>query len=382
MFHGSRIEIDKTAYHHNIKFLTRHLGKNVVFSSVVKGNAYGHGIERFVPMAKAEGVRHFSVFNANEALRVRQSVQDVGVMIMGMIDDAEVEWAINNEVSFYIFDLPRLEAALKFAQKSQKPAMVHFEVETGMYRTGMEEKELEKAIEIFLKNRELLKLEGFCTHFSGAESDDNRERIAQQIAKFKYFKEKIAAQNVRPRLFHTACSAASLRYPETNMDMVRIGIAQYGFWPNEETKDFFHKANPGISNPLKRLLCWKSKVMSFKTVPKGAYVGYGLSYKSEQDLSLAAVPLGYANGFSRVLSNKGAVLINGQKAPVVGMVNMNMVLVKIEHIPNVKRGQEVTLIGQEGEEEISVASFGDSSNSLNYELLTRIPLDIPREVVG
>ncbi len=176
--------------------------------------------------------------------------------------------------------------------------------------------------------------------------------------------------------------AAALNYPETRMDMVRLGIAQYGYWPTAEARMRFWSIRKASSrrDPLRRVISWKSRVMSLKSVRPGDFVGYGISHQAVRRERLAAVPVGYYHGFSRSLSNLGHVLVQGERAPVRGLVNMNMILVDVPDIDGVKRGSEVVTIGQQEGSEISIASFSEMMNYLNYEVLVRIPAELPRFV--
>ncbi|PSR05189.1 MAG: alanine racemase, partial [Bacteroidetes bacterium SW_10_40_5] len=193
---------------------------------------------------------------------------------------------------------------------------------------------------------------------------------------------KLIDNGIYPKYRHTACSAAVLSYPETIMDMVRVGISQYGFWPSMETyMDVCKNAGDRSVNPLRRIISWKSKVMSTKFVKAGDFIGYGTVFMATRDTWAATVPVGYANGFARVLSNSGVALIRGIRASVIGMVNMNMMMIDTTDIGELEKGEEVVLIGPQGQEELTVASFGKMSNLLNYELLTRLPLDIPRYIM-
>lgn len=163
--------------------------------------------------------------------------------------------------------------------------------------------------------------------------------------------------------------------------MVRIGISNYGFWPSDETK-MMHMKNEGFEeDPLKRVLSWKSLIMSVNRVPKGRYVSYGKSYMTKRDSKIATVPVGYGYGFSRTLSNNGHLLVDGKMVPVVDNVNMNMVVIDVTDVAHVAVGDEVVLIGEQGTESISVNSFSDMNNSMNYELLSRLPSHIPRQVL-
>lgn len=383
----SHIELDKSAFEKNINFLQDYIGEDVVFSSVIKGNAYGHGIEEFVPMAENCGVRHFSVFSSDEAQKALRAFtkEDSHVMIMGMIRNQALGWAIENDISFFIFELNRLERAAEEAKRIGKPARIHLHLETGMNRTGLDEEQFKGAVKIIENNRDHLQVDGMSTHYAGAESVGNYVRIQEQIENFNEYHSWFKDHGIEPRWRHTACSAAVLNYPETIMDMVRIGISQYGFWPNRETYMNFVKKHPDINkehrDPLDRIMTWKSVVMSTKGVPAGEFVGYGNTYLTSRDQQIATVPIGYSHGFGRNLTNVGIVLINGERAPVAGLVNMNLLTVDITDISDVSKGDEVVIIGEQGDQEMTVASFSEMRNFLNYEVLVQIPSSLPRYVV-
>jgi alanine racemase len=388
MFAPSHIELSKSAFRQNITFLRDYIGDDVEFCSVIKGNAYGHGIAQFVPMAEACGVRHFGVFSADEARLACQSKTEPEshVMIMGMIGAQEIAWAIEQDVSFYIFELERLKAAVKKAQKLRIPARIHLDLETGMNRLGLENSKLKEAVKIIKENEEWVQVDGISTHYAGAESVSNHVRVSQQIENFKAYCAQLKEQGIEAKYRHSACSAATLNYPETIMDMVRVGIAQYGFWPNRETYMKFLKNHSDFDNlhndPLKRVMSWKSMVMSTKTVEAGEFIGYGTTYQTSRRQTIATVPIGYAHGFKRNLTNVGIVLINGERAAVAGLVNMNLLTIDVTDIPGVKKGDEVVIIGKQGEQEMSVSSFSEMTNNLNYEVLVQIPSRLPRKVVG
>jgi alanine racemase len=384
MKHSSHITLSRKALEQNIRYLRRRLGSGVEFTSVVKGNAYGHGIRPFIKLAESCLVRSFAVADAREADLANEVLDDASrLMIMGMIDNAELTWAVEEGIEFWIFELDRLEHAVAAARAVGRPARVHLEIETGMNRTGLEKYEWEQAVELLRDNRAELRLRGLCTHYAGAESVANYLRIQNQ---FYYFKEAVdffAARGLVPDQLHTACSAAALTYPHTRMNMVRFGIAQYGFWPSAETRmyNLLSDDTRFTVDPLRRVLSWKTQVMSIKHVQPGQFVSYGTSFLANKKLKLAVVPVGYGHGFSRSLSNVGHVLVRGRKAPVRGFVNMNMFLVDVTQIPGVRKGDEVVLIGRQKNQTISVSSFSDLAQYVNYELLTRLPAEIPRVIV-
>jgi len=383
MLYPSYIELSRTAFRKNVNFLKEFVGDDVLFSSVIKGNAYGHGIEQFIPMAEACGIEHFSVFSADEASRALLSCSEEShIMIMGMIANDELPWALENDISFYIFEKDRLEAAAEAANSLGKPARIHLQLETGMNRTGLSDEQLDECIKFIKDNRKLFSIEGICTHYAGAESISNYYRIQQQIKNYHRMLSHIEREGITPKRRHTACSAAALTYPETIMDMVRIGIAQYGFWPSRET--YMHVLKNGnikYKDPLVRIMSWKSFVMSTKEVEAGDFIGYGNVYLASKNEKIATVPIGYSHGFGRNLTNMGRVLINGYRVPVAGLVNMNLLTINVTDVPDVKKGDEVVIIGKQNGEEITVASFSEMSNYLNYEVLTRIPSELPRYVI-
>lgn len=382
MFETSHIELSRSALENNLRFLREILGEQIVISSVVKGNAYGHGIEEYVPLVQACGLDHFATFSADEAFRVKQVVRPgTQIMIMGMVDHEQLEWAVENDVAFFVFEPDRLRQATRAAEKLNRRARIHLEVETGMNRTGFVEKDLPPAMEWIRGHSEQLMLEGLCTHFAGAESVANYLRVKQQWIRYRRIRRLLKEQELIPRYYHTACSAAAMRYPATRLDLARIGIIMYGLWPNRETFIEFISDKADRTNPLQRVISWKSRVMDVKEVKTGEYIGYGTSYLANKDMEVATVPVGYAHGFGRSLSNHGRVLVHGKRMPVVGTVNMNAIMVDVSTAENVRKGDEVVLIGYQGEAEMSVASFGEFSYQVNYELLTRLPSATPRLVV-
>jgi alanine racemase len=377
---NSYIEISESAIANNIRFIRDLIGENVVFSSVVKGNAYGHGIETYCPLAYKYGVRHFSVSDAEEAYAVLQAVpqQDITVLIMGMIDNEHLEWAIEKDIEFYVFEKNRLKAAIDASKKVGKPARIHIEVETGMNRTGFEQKDFKTVLHILQENTSYVKMVGLCTHLAGAESIANYKRIKDQQKKFKRIIQYLEKTDQMPQQIHMASSAATIRYPKARYNLVRVGIMQYGFFPTEEILVHYLTKQKSIKNPLKRIVSWKTKVMDVKTVKSGNFIGYGTSYFTNKTTHIAIIPVGYSSGFSRSLSNTGKVLIRGKRLDVIGTVNMNMMAVDITDSTEIEKGDDVVLIGNQGEQEITVSSFSDFSQILNYELLTRLPRNITR----
>lgn len=378
--HSSRIELSQSALKGNINFLKKQIGRDIRLSCVVKANAYGHGISEYIPMAEKCGIDHFSVassFEAEEVLEVCK--EDTRIMIMGILYNDDLTWAIENGIEFYVFNYDRMPLILEAAKAIGKKARIHIEVETGANRTGMIEESLNSSLDLIKKNKAYFEFEGLCTHFGGAENFSNDFKIQRQFQRFRDFYKICKKKNCLPKMRHVASSAAALSFPDSRLEMVRVGVAQYGFWPSPDIY-YYHLNQTGKKSEkaLRRIFSWKTDVMDVRRVKAGEFIGYGTAYQAPEEMIIAVLPLGYSNGYPRGLSNRGHVLIKGKKAPVVGLINMNLFMVKVSHIPNVEVGDEVVLIGRQGNNVINVGSFTESTNLLNQEMMSRLPSAIPR----
>lgn len=382
--HSSRIHLKQSALKNNINFIRKKIGDGSKISSVVKANAYGHGIKTFVPMAEKCGIDHFSTASAFEAEEVLEACGPKSkIMIMGILYDEDISWAVEKGIEFYVFNYNRLPKVLAAAIKADKPAHVHIEVETGANRTGMQENEFYKTLVFLKKHRQHIVFQGLCTHFGGAETLSNLFKIEAQHKKYKAFLKECKSKKIWPVVRHIACSAAALAFKDTVYDMVRIGVAQYGFWPSPDIY-YLHlqqsdKKSDGRS--LQRVFSWKTDIMDIRSVKSGEFIGYGTAYQATHTMRIAVIPLGYSNGYPRAMSNRGNVLIQGKKAPIVGLINMNLFMVDITHINNTYVGDEVVLVGRQQKNVINIASFTNFTQLLNNEMLSRLPAAIPRYTV-
>jgi len=379
----SWIEISKSALKQNYAFIKELTGPETLFSSVLKGNAYGHGIAVFGSLAYEIGQRHFSVFSAEEAYELYQALEktDITILIMGSVNQDQMDWVIEQGLEFFLFNDSRLDLAIQRAKKLGIKAKIHIEVETGMNRTGFGLRTLTKLREKIESNSQHLDIKGVCTHLAGAESIANYKRIQDQVKRFKRVKSNTASWTDSPIQEHALCSAGLMRYPRLKLDMVRVGIIQYGYFPTQEMAVYYYTRTKTFENPLKQVLSWKTRIMDINQIPPGEFVGYGTSFFTNTSTRIAIIPIGYSDGFARSLSNNGKVIIRGIRLNVVGMVNMNMIAVDINDQPAAEVGDEVILIGKEGDAEISVSSFSETSQQVNYELLTRLPQDIDRILI-
>ncbi len=382
MNNTSYIELSGSAYKNNIDFLKNIVGDNTKISSVIKGNAYGHGYKPIIEFAEKSGINHFSVFSAFEAEQAKKYLSaSSDIMIFGHISKEQLIWVIEEGIEFYITDISRLDITLEAAKQLNKKAKIHLEFETGFNRTGIEEENFDAIIEIILDNSEYFEVKGVCTHFAGAESISNYVRIKNQLISFKKYYKYFLKKGVNPEYVHTSSSSATLIYPNARFNMVRIGIAQYGFWPTQEVLIYRNNKYGDEESSLKRVISWKTQIMSIKEIKKGEVIGYGMSFQAPKDMKIAILPVGYNNGYSRSLSNKGHVLINEKRSEVLGVVTMNTISANITDIATASIGDDAILIGKAKENKISVASFSEMSNDLNYQVLARLPENIPRIVI-
>lgn len=379
--HSSRIELSRSALKKNLAFLRERVGKGTTISSVVKANAYGHGIDPFVPLAESCGVEHFSVASSQEAADVLAVASpNARIMIMGILYEQDLPWVIEHGVEFFVFDLARLELTARVAREVGRPARAHLEVETGGNRTGLPEDDLADAIALLKREKQNVHFAGVCTHFAGIESLANQFRIQRQRQRFEAVLKRLRSTRCIPESVHAGCSAAALAYPETAMDMVRVGTAQYGMWPSPEVSTMVQQTL-GRSGLLHRVMSWKTDIMHVKKVRQDDFIGYGTTFQAPRPMTIAVLPVGYSNGIPRALSNRGHVLVRGRKAPIVGAVNMNVFMIDITHIPDVVVGDEVVLVGKQKNNSISLRSFAEFDNVLNNEFVSRLPAAIPRVVV-
>ena len=381
--HSSRIELSQSALKKNVNFLKKKLGSHPRYSAVVKANAYGHGIPQMVKMLEKCGVNHFSVPSAYEAEEVLDHCSDSSeIMIMGILYDQDIDWAIQNDIEFYVFNYDRLPLVLEKAKKLKKKAKIHLEVETGANRTGMTEPFFSKSLTFLKRHQEYFIFQGMCTHLGGAESRSNQFRIDQQISRYKKYLAELKTRKFMPKYRHIACSAAVLGMPETHYDLVRIGVATYGFWPSPDIYyQHIQEIGKGKDAPMNRIISWKTDVMDIKNVPQGEFIGYGTAFQALHDMRVAVIPVGYSNGYPRGQSNNAHVLIGGRKAPVTGLINMNLFMVDITDIPGVEIGDEVVLLGKQKNNTINVNSFTNYTQLINNEMLSRLPTAIPRQIV-
>ncbi|RLB55780.1 MAG: alanine racemase [Deltaproteobacteria bacterium] len=376
----SWIEVDTTAISDNLRQFAQRLAGGVRLLAVVKGNGYGHGMLPVARAALEAGAHWLGVFHLGEVEQLRAAGITVPILILGYVPASDMELALRLEARITTSSLETISTAGRAAARLQVPARLHLKVECGTHRLGVTEEQLPQVLQL-LRDHPGVQLEGVHTHFANIEDTTEHDYARGQLQRFRGYLELLHRAGLEVALPHTACTAAAILFPDTHFAMVRVGIGLYGMWPSKETQ--LSALQAGRSQPnLRPALCWKTRVVQVKDIPAGAYVGYGCSHRTTRPTRLAVLPVGYANGYDRLLSNRGHVLVAGTRAPILGRVCMNLTMVDVTDIPGVSLEQEVVLLGRQGEEVISAEQMAGWAQTINYEVVTRADPHAPRLVVN
>lgn len=372
----SWIEISRSALWHNIKVFRDAVGKNVKLVGVIKANAYGHGLIEILPLLKNK-VDMLAVDSLDEASIVREYEKDVPLLILGYVPLSEIHIPIEKNISFSVYNSETLKKIASLKLKSA--AKIHIKLETGLNRQGVQRKNLSKFINILNKNKESFIVEGAYTHYANIEDTLDPSFAMKQLGEFKKSIKAIKSLGVNPPLIHTTASAGTLLYPKTHFSMVRIGFGLYGWWMSLETRVSLLSMKKNLS--LRPVLTWKSIVAQIKEIEPGESVGYGQTWFASRKTKIAIIPVGYADGLDRKLSNIGRVIINGCHANIIGRVSMNMIVVDVTDIKKVMLEDEVALLGNKDGLKVSADEIAKKLGTINYEVVARINPLLPRIVV-
>ncbi len=367
--------VDLDAIVSNIKAMAVHVKPGTRILAVVKTDAYGHGC---IPIAKAleklDFMYGFAVATPEEAFELRESGIILPILILGYAFPYSFKELVAQDIRPAVFTLDAAKQLSEEAVGQHKKAKVHIKVDTGMGRIGILPDEEGFAFVKELAALEGIEIEGIFTHFARADEKD-KSVAKKQMALFKAFTERLEKElGLNGLIKDCSNSAGILEIPEANMDVVRAGIILYGLAPSEDVD--MHII------PLKPALSLLSTVVYTKWLPKGYPISYGGTYVTDKPTRVATVPLGYGDGYPRSLSNKGYVLIHGKKAPILGRVCMDQFMVDVTDIPEAEYGSKVTLIGKDGEEQITADELGRISGRFNYELMCDLGKRIPRVYIG
>ncbi|HET9393952.1 MAG TPA: alanine racemase [Candidatus Rubrimentiphilum sp.] len=364
------LRISIAALRHNARTL-RDLAAPAKAAFVVKSNAYGHGLVR-VALAIEEFADAICVYAVEEGLALREAGVKVPIMVLGPTPVEHLEEALARQLQITLWDATTyLDTVAGIARRHNSAFRVHMKVDTGIRRLGLDPRDAPKAIERALKTPGI-EVAGIFSHLASAEDLDSPFTLGQlqtleSVLNAVHFDGKSHAP-----LRHIAASAAAMLWPQTRLDLVRFGIALYGLWPSKETRA---SVNGGFS--LQPALSFESRVIAVRKVEPGTLIGYGGSYKAPRAMRIGVVPLGYADGIPRLLSNRGAFLVAGQRCPIAGRVCMNMTMIDLG-ATQARPGDPVVLIGNQGDASVTADDWADWAETINYEIVARLPSELTR----
>ena len=352
----------------NMKSMRENLPASTLIMGSVKADGYGHGS---VPIAKTiePYVFGYAVATIDEGIILRRHGINKTILILGVTHESQYEELLRYDIRTAMFQYEKAKKLSDLAVKQGKKAVVHLALDTGMSRIGMKADREHAKEAAAIAALEGIEVEGLFTHFARADETD-KSAYEEQYRRYKEFLGYLEELGVQIPIRHCSNSAGIMRISEANMDAVRAGITIYGIYPSDEVEKEALDLIPAME--------LKSHVSYVKKVKAGTAVSYGGTFVTETETVIATIPVGYADGYPRTLSNKGWVLIHGKKAPILGRVCMDQFMVDATHIPEVAKGDEVTLLGRDGEEWIDADTIGNLSGRFSYEFLCEISKRVPR----
>jgi len=374
------IEIDRRALVHNAGRFRAFLGPGQKLMAVVKANAYGHGLLEASDIVLRAGADWLGVNSVEEGAALREAGVGAPILVLGAVLLEDLERAVRSDLRLTVYSRETADALGRVAAKLKKKARVHLKVETGTQRQGVRAGDLLPMARRILSRRGLL-LEGLSSHFANIEDTTSSAYPDTQLSLFRAAAARLERAGIEIPMKHMSCTAASILFPATYFDMIRVGIGLYGLWPSKETllSCRLQKRKPVELRPV---LSWRSRIAQVKPVPKGAFIGYGGTFRTTRTSRLAVIPVGYYDGYDRKLSNAAYVLIRGRRAAVRGRVAMDFITADVTDIPGAGLEDEVTLIGRDGREAITAESLASLAGTIGYEILARLNPQIPRIVTG
>ena len=369
--HVIQADIDLSALKNNVQKLKAHVGPGVKLAAVVKADAYGHGAVRIARTALENGADFLTVARLSEAVDLRKAGIKAPILMFGHTPPSQAAVMAEHDLTPAVNSLEEAQRLSEAAASLQKRITVHVKIDSGMGRVGLQGDSVDDIVSDVLRIHELpgLTLEGIYTHFANADSFD-KTHAREQFAFFRKVLDRLEERGLRIPIRHAANSAATLEMAETHLDMVRPGIILYGLAPSPEV-------DMSIV-PLKPVMSLKARIIHLKEVPGNFKISYGSTYVTERPTKIATVSVGYADGYSRLLSSKGVMLVRGEKTPVVGRVCMDLTMIDVGHIGDAEVGDEVLLFGEQGDTALSVDDLAELTGTINYEIVSTITSRVPR----
>ena len=361
--------IDLDALKYNVDGIKRCKAESAMLMGVIKADAYGHGAKVFAHELDRMGFDWFAVATADEGIELRRDGIEQPILVLGYSCEAQYPDMVQWEITPTIYSLDMAKAFDAAAEKAGKVANIHIKIDTGMSRIGFlpGEKSLDEIEKIHGLRH--LRIQGMFTHFACADMRD-KTHVGHQIEKFRQMIDGVRQRGIPVEIFHCSNSASIMELPSEHMNLVRAGIILYGLYPSHEMEE--------ERLPLKPVMSLYSHVVHVKEVPEGVTVGYGATYVTRRPTRIGTIPVGYADGYPRILSNRASVLIRGRRAPIIGRVCMDQFMVDVTDMPEVSVGDVVTLIGRDGEETLSVEEISEMAGSFNYEFVCAVSRRVPR----
>jgi alanine racemase len=364
------LEIDLSAIGNNTRLLKQLVGPQVQIMVSLKADAYGHGALKVARTVLHNGATMLGVATVTEAIPLHDAGIDAPILVYGYIPYWQMREAVRLGVTATLYSSESAKALSRAAQALDKTVKVHIKVDTGMGRLGIRHEQIDEIVALVREIIELpgIELEGIYTHFANADAEDPTH-VRMQLARFQHVLSVLTAQGLRPPLVHAANSAATVALPEAHFDMIRPGIAVYGLHPSPFVR---------LPEGFRAALAFKTQISQVKWIPAGECISYGCTYITERPTKTAVLPVGYADGFRRSPRNWGSVLIHGQEAPILGRVCMDQCVVDVTHIPEARMGDEVVLIGRQGNASLTAEQIAERLGSLHCEVTSEILARVPR----
>ena len=367
-------EIDLDALAHNFSVIRERVGRDVKVLAAVKANAYGHGAVECARRLQNEGADWFGVALPEEGSELRNASITKPILCLGGIWQGQESICLQHNLTPVIFRLDVVEALNRAAADKQQTIDVHVKIDTGMGRLGVRAADISDFCDA-LKRFTNIRVDGLMTHLASADDEAQAAFTNEQLRRFEVSVSAFRERGFRPTHIHAANSAGVFAFANSFGNMVRPGGTLYGF-----IRDVLP---PNIeSPPLQPVMSLFSKIMLLKRVPPGETLGYGATFQTQRDSLIATIPLGYDDGYSRALSNKGRVIVRGQFAPVVGRVSMDLTLIDVTDVGGVSQDDRVTLLGSDGERSISAEDLGELAGTISYEITCGISNRVPRVYRG
>ena len=365
------VNLDNVA--HNVKEIRKKIRSGCMIMGVVKADAYGHGDKFIADELIKLGINWFAVSNFNEAISLRTQGIFHPILILGMTPPGKAKQLCEYNITQTVYSMDYAKQLQDEAEKQGVTVQCHIKIDSGMGRIGFDARNIDEAVDQIKETCKFknLQCDGIFTHFSSADEFNNSsiDYTHQQFERFKEVNDRLEKEDIRFSLHHCCNSGGIVNYPEYHWDMVRAGILLYGLIPDSACKGKIE---------LKPVMELKAVISMIKNVKAGSKISYGRTFTAPRDMRIATVPIGYADGYHRSLSNRGKMLVNGKYAKIVGRICMDQLLLDVTEIPEAQEGMEATIVGHDGENTITMEEIARLSDTIHYEIMCIIGKRVPR----